>query len=423
MARQRIKRSRPRRPKRHVTYPRSQSTYQRPSNGWLRNIGSAAQFAWNNRKTIGNIASAGYKTAKGFFKNSKKTKNGKGTYTRQALQGTSQHNDASSRYFKCVLRKGRRGALNSIMHKKYHFKFVEDWDATITTSDGQQSVSTLRSIGSNAQIKGTVLTTTRSSIDGTSRSYYELNPFRTNTGSAIFPIGVPGTPINAEKIYYKRVTGSLKLVNLANISMHCTIYWLYCKKDTDKIPDNLWVDAITQEGMGGTVVVPSGTPTTGVSTPGVPVIYNLGQNPFMYKTFKDHWRVLEKKVYYLQGGDQIDTNFNFVYNKLLDKRVLTEVPATTLYCANYSIVPFMICHGGLVGIGTTGIPTGSASEVTTGSGKVGVMITQTHEFGPVPAETRYPTIQYYGGIVESGIAPAGDQMIIDTDVKSAVVIV
>lgn len=375
-----------------------------PGRGWQL-VRKAGNWAWKNRQTIGKaskVAWKGYKAWKG-----SKTKTATTTTKfKQAVQGTSQHNDTSSRYFRHTVRKGRKGVIQKLMRQKHHFKFTEDWTNIFTSLEGRQGFGFFKCIATRAQMLGSAgpfLRTGNTAALTSAANPFELNPYRVNSGSAIFAAGTTAIPMLNDKIYYKSVVGTCKVINMTTVATHVTIYWLMTKKDTFFGPNDVWQQAIDAEKMGTANAGPATLTTDPDATPGAPLNVNVGQNPFMYRHFKQYWRVLEKKVYYLQGGDEIDTNFKFEYNKLLDRSVINSMPNNT-FIANYTIVPFVIFKGSLVGATVTSgdppLPVFPSPEVTIGACRLGVYINQTHEYGPVPAELRTPTTHYFPGAVE-----------------------
>lgn len=306
------------------------------------------------------------------------------------------------------------------MKKKHHFKFTEDWNTVVSSTEGRQNSAILKTFGSRQQVQGIIspVSMDRNNPIATSRSYYEMNPYRANGGSVIFPPGVASVPMSNDKIYYKCVLGTLKIINLTTLATEVKVYWLKCKRDAYWGPNEIWDHALTDESMGSAANIPAATTGVATATPGAPIRQNIGQNPFHLQTFKAHYKVLQKNVYYLQGGDEVDTNFRFEYNKILDKSVLEETPVNTVqpteFLANYTVIPYVIFNGSLIGVGTP------ATEVTNGVAKLGFYVNQTHEFGPVPAELKTPTTNYFPGALEGANT---ERQIIDTDMSATVVVV
>lgn len=396
---------------------RTKSNY--PGSGWHL-VRKAGNWAWKNRELLKSGAKEGwkvYKSWKGTRPRYEGISNTKPLKT--ALQGTSQHNDTSTRFFKVTIRKGRKLRGNKINRKKHHFKYGEEWNQILTSNEGFQSMMDCKTIGSKEQLQGQPVNSSRQLIYTTAASYYELNPFRINTGSSIFP---PGTiaPMSNDQLYYRTVNGTLKIVNLESLATYVTILWCKCKKSTGSSPAVTWANAAANERMGSLIPGYPSTTTggTSVAAAGYTREIHVGNHPNMYQSFRDLWKIVHSEKFYLQGGDQIDTKFHFNINKLINRQTINEEP--TLFIGNMSIVPLVIQYGALAAISDLAGAT-AGTEVVHGITKTGVAIIQNHEFGPVPAETRTPTGQFFPGMVHGISGPTGpihvvqERQIDDTD--------
>lgn len=333
------------------------------------------------------------------------------TYTKRmksVMQGTSQHNDASTRSFSKTLKKRTRKRLPG----DTRFRFTESWDVIINGEEGKQAVSALKAIAPLAMYNGSASVTSRQSINGCAVNPYELNPHKSTSGSTLYP-GIPGaTAISNDKLYHKTVFGKCHVANLTNVPTVVKLYWLLCKKTTKYDPSQTFANALTDIKMTGTgmgyqpdVQVPS-------ATPGIPGVNEVGLSPFQLQMFKNVWKNLHCEVFTLQGGDQVSTSFKFKLNRLINRSTFEEFDATAdVYVGGYTIIPLLICNAGLVTVndGSPGNP-----EVTYGKPKVGVLICQTHVFEPIADVMRNPTYQWFAGHVSK--TPAHTEgIIIDTD--------
>lgn len=372
--------------------------------GHWRNLAKGVRTAWKHRKAIGNAAKSTANFLKPYFRKRiplgdtysgyGKARVGGQRAFRQSLQGTSQHNDTSTRFFKYTVRKGRK--KGNSMRKKHHFKYGEEWNVILTTDEGYQNAADLRSIGTKEQLVGSPVVGTRALFYSTAASYYELNPYRINTGSTIFPAGTVGTSWANDKIYYRSVNGTLKVVNLESLATYIQIYWCKCKKSTGESPVTTWRNSATTERMGSTPSAPQDQTTDATAVAGYTTERMIGNHPNMYKAFRDYWQIVHSEKTYLQGGDQVDFKFHFNINKLLHRDTYSREPG--LFVANMSIVPIIIQYGALAGISDVVAAT-AATEVVHGATKTGIAIIQNHEFGPVPSEARVPTGQFFPGMV------------------------
>lgn len=390
---------------------------------YLRSLKKGIKFAWKHRNQIRQYAKGTANAIKSFRKNwnapkrGGKAKVGGAKRLKSSLQGTSQHNDASSRFFKVTIRKGRRLKNKSIVKKKHHFKYGEEWNIINTSAEGVQNWVECKSIGSQQQLLGSPISASRSLFYSTAASYYELNPYRVNGGSSIFPAGTTGTPMANDKLYYRSVNGTLKIVNLTSLATYVQILWCKCKKSTGNSPGTTWQAATVAEQMGSSAPVSVTTTLVPVATAGFTNSFAIGNHPNMYQAFRDYWKIVHVEKTYLQGGDQVDWKFHFNINKLLNKPTYSQEPA--LFVANMSIVPLVIQYGALAAISDTASAT-TTSEVVHGITRLGIAITQNHEFGPVPAEMKTPTGQFFPGMVRGdGLGPTGhviqERQIDDTD--------
>lgn len=329
------------------------------------------------------------------------------------LQGTSQHNDTSSKRFRVV--------LNKPWYKSKFgtaFRFTETWDGVFTTKEGKQDIAFLRVFGNRSQLQGGTPTTLRADPQLSFVNFYELNPYRANGGSTLFPAGSAATVAANDMIFYRSVYGKVAMINLTNLATQVKIYWFLCKKDTAKSPDTIWIDGLNAMAMGLAAAPDVMSTTVAVNTPGLPSYDDLGQSPFNVKEFKQFYKPVHSETVILQGGDQRDVNFRFEINRLIKKQAILD--RASAFLAGLTVVPFAIIKGSLVAVGDTGGAT-EGSEVTVGKTKVGFMCTNTHVFYPVPAENKTPTTVTYNGVVSSLVGHIVDEeMVIDTDVISKV---
>jgi len=325
--------------------------------------------------------------------------------TKSIQQAISQHNNMSVRSFKWTRRRG------APLKKKVAYKYMSTWDTVVNGSEGIQALGVLKNIGTKFQMLGTT-STARGDPARDADSYYDLNPYRNLTGSAIFPTQAasPGAGYSSDKIMYKYVSGTVSALSMASIAQKVDILWCMCKKDSNDSPIDTWDNILFSMRMGTTPAVPASVTTSTTATPGAGAMTNPGAHPQQLVAWREMWRVIHTERLLLQPGDQVDINFFFRINRLIDKINIDRSVST--YMANYTIVPIVIQLGGLFGIFDTGA---TATEVTYGATKVGYHVKQIHTFQALPATARQPVTRFYPGAVVGTHTTTG-QHVIDTDI-------
>lgn len=309
------------------------------------------------------------------------------------LQSISQHNDTSAKSFSITLGKPWYKSKFGTA-----FKYTETWQVIQTSFESKQSFVELKNIGTRSQLAG-LPSNTRSNAATHGISPYEINPYRANGGSIIYPAGAAGTAAANDMFYYKSVIGKTMFLNCTTISVTCKVHWLLCKRDTNFSPAALWAQGLAAEQMGSVLAVSQASTVITTATAGQPDNTFVGQSPFAVKEFRKFWKPIHSESFVLQAGDQRDINFKININKLIKKQAIVD--RVTLYMANHTIIPFLIYHGSLVGV--SDIPAATkVSEIVYGVAKVGMVTNYTHTYLPVSAENKTPAVQQFEGIV-SGV--------------------
>lgn len=373
--------------------------------GIARNLFS---YGYRNRHNLANLGRAAYRSAKGVFRRKRRQAPPatKPKVARAIAQGASQHNDTSSRSFVSTIRKGTKKPT------KTRFMYMETWQLVSNSAESQQEALLCKCIGSRDQVIGNT-SNLRSSFFSIAESPYELNPYRANGGSATFPAGAAGTPMQNDKLYYRSVFGKLSLLNMANLASHVRVYWCLAKVDTGNHPVLTWQGAIGDMAMGSANPLIASLTTTPAATPGFATRFDPGTSPLSYAMFRKTWKVLHMESFNLQGGDEVDVSFKFNYNRYITKSELSQRP--TLFLKGISIVPFVVYYGSMCGVGDGPPAPTAATEVVYGQSRIGVIVQQTHVFEPVPAETKTPTSQVFYGLVSAPSHAIDERIIDDTD--------
>lgn len=311
--------------------------------------------------------------------------------TKSVQQAISQHNNLSTRSFKYTIRNGPP------LRKKVAYKYMSTWDTIISGSEGIQALGVLKSIGSRLQLLGTTSTARQDPLRDAD-NYYDLNPYKFLTGSGIFPTQAAsaGAAVASDKIMYKYVSGTLSVLGMESISQKVEVLWCLCKKDSNDSPFDTWDNTLFSMRMGTTPAVPSAFTTGNTATPGAGTPTNPGAHPSQLPGFREMWKIIRSEKLLVQPGDQIDINFFFKINRLIDKINMDR--SVTNYMGGYTIVPLIIQLGGLIGITETAQPS-PAVEVTHGATKVGYHLRLVHTFQALPATARLPVTRFFPGAV------------------------
>lgn len=291
-----------------------------------------------------------------------------------ALQAISQHNDWSSRPSRTVL----IGRWKSPVKTFGHFHLSHFYSGIIKQVEGRQGIGQGMEIFNLNQCLG-VTSNAVNNAGAWGTDPFQLNPYSVAPTTAIYP-GIAGVA-SEDKIFIKDVDHCLRIVSMTTIPQKIKIYWMLCKKNTTTSVAQLWTNLLDDTSLGqGAATAPTTLAGPLTFQPGKGFTNDLGRTPYQVPAFKKFWKLLSRDQMILQPGDEISVKRKFVYNRMLQKGMLEEVSG--LYVPGYTVLPFVIVEGSLVGISTAlGV---EATQVAPGSCKVGIFSKDTINFKATP---------------------------------------
>lgn len=334
-----------------------------------------------------------YNKAKQVYNNSGKSfgSNHNSNFRTTQLQGISQHNDWSKRPSKTII----VGRSEKLMKTLGMYKLTHQYSKVITGTQGNQTYATGMYIFSVLQCQGSTSgVRNSSSLWGT--SIYTLNPYSTAPSNAIYP-GIAGVAAE-DKVVIKDVKSEMRVLSMATIPQRVRVYWCLCRKATAASFITLWINCLADTTLGQGASAASNMISNTSYTPGAPGTTDIGRSPFELAAFRGYFKMLDKDQFILQPGDEITLTRKFVYNKVLMQGYASDM--TGSHAPKYTIVPFIIVDGSLVGIATTAGT--DAAEVSPGECKVGLMQTDTITLYATPVN-RYTINRQEPAIIKASI--------------------
>lgn len=339
-----------------------------------RNMGRAARFAWVNRRLIGR----GIKVAHKWYKGGYRTKN---TTQRKKKKDDaieiSQHNDLSLKhigFYKVP------GGVHRKTLASYTYRDIVPW--IVSSVEGKQAVDFPECIFTRPMIIGDTSTNFAERYR-LPDDFYNLNPYVTSMQASTFYPGPIPAIVSSDYLYIKNVKCTTRFLSMETIPQKVTCYWLMPNYDTGVNPITQWTSIInsknlTQGAAGARQVVGTTTAVGGAES-----INTLSSSPWIHPEFRKNWKCIKKQQFVLQPGDQRNLSFNIIYNKAINRNTFLNLRTAGEFMKGFTVFPMIIAEGGLVGVGAAAATT--ASEVTTGSTKVGVLTDYMYHFGALPA--------------------------------------
>lgn len=284
----------------------------------------------------------------------------------------STHNDLSMHKLpRFVMKKALKGNFSGMANHQ------ENYQQIFACPQGKQCAGFAEVLFSRGKLIGatapTVNVRTQAAID-----YYQLNPQAGNTGSTKFP-SVSGIRNDNAFLGVQSANIKMEFLSMQSVAQTVDLYFLMPKYDCGQDPIESWKDYLAAEALGLPAV--TGKTTYADLTPqeGGVNNENWGTDPFKTYHFQRMWKCLKKVSFVLQPGDQRNYEFPISYNKVAKRGTFIHDRIAGDYIAGWSIVPFFIIKGGLVGLSADGL-TSVAGEVGHSSTRVGVVATIDYKF-------------------------------------------
>lgn len=173
-------------------------------------------------------------------------------------------------------------------------------------------------------------------------SLFDANPNQSNIGGGLYSqVSLP----NDDRIVIRSVQYNLEFANFTAVSpVVIDLYWLLCKKNTNDFPETCWQNVLTSQAMGRSAAVQA--TNAAAYTAGYASSSMIGMRPEDAPAFKKIWKTLKKETYELAPGANVQLTYDFVYNKMIDKKFIQE--QATNYIAGLTLTPFAIFRGCVV---------------------------------------------------------------------------
>lgn len=376
---------------------RNTPTARRPyrSLGSLARVG--AKLLFKNRRKIADYLRGPSKKSRVFTKTN--------TYKGDDQIEISQHNDMSMKNIGVYRFKGGH-------YKKtegtYLYRDIVPW--VISSVAGKQAVDFPEVIFTQYQITGSTSTNFAERYR-LPDDLFLLNPNANPTPStAIYP-GPPTAVLSNDYMYIKHVKVATRFLSMETIPQKVTVYWVTPKYDSDQNPITQWESIVTSKNISQGSAGARSVVTTTTALGGAESINTLGSSPWQHIEFRKNWGLVKKQKFVLQPGDQRNITFKVVYNKAINRNTFVNL-RNNVFLAGYTVFPIVVIEGGLIGIGSDVAST--ASEVTTGPTKVGLLTDYQFVMGALP-QSRFSVHRHVDHQIINPDVSQYQRMIDDTD--------
>lgn len=239
---------------------------------------------------------------------------------------------------------------------------------------------------------------------------YFLNPFNAIPGSTFYPTP-PVNPNDTDYMFIKHIDVQTRFLSMETIPQKVTVYWCTPKFDNDATPMEAWERIINSKNLTQGPAAARSVVTTVNAIGGAESLNTLSSSPWHHAEFRKQWSSIKKQQFVLQPGDQRNLKFKIIYNKAVNRGTFKNI-RMALFLKGYSVFPLIIVEGGLIGVGSDVAST--ASEVTTGPTKVGVLTDYQYVLGALP-QSRFAVNRHVDHQIVNPDVSQYQRMIDDTD--------
>lgn len=240
---------------------------------------------------------------------------------------------------------------------------------------------------------------------------FELNPYVTPVYNNIYTQAL-GAIAENDKYFIKDTVQTLSFVSLQPTACRVEVYWLLCNVNTDRDPQQAWIDAVNSLRYAQPALA-EGAHTTAAITPNATGAGSVS-NPRTVppKGFYHYWKKLHYDVFMLQPGDNMSMVRTFVYNLMVQRNEIGD--SSNQFLKGISLCPLVVVNSAVVGIGADGqaFPPVDIDRVTYGRSKVGFLHSCKMNFAALPVN-RYEITRKEIGYVDGNSNNA--TAIIDAD--------
>ena len=265
----------------------------------------------------------------------------------------------------------------SVKHRKGEknlgfYRYEQAYGGYISGLAGLQTYTSIQTIGTPAQLCqsstiGTSVTTNHTSI-------LNMNPYLSNTGSAI--MSTTTIPLES-KFVVSEVDLNLEMTNMSAVGTLIDVYIVKAKKTGGTLMECLtcWNNTYANEAFGQ----PQGSAPSAVNGTAGTVGYQnqsfVGNLPNQAKLFSENWKIEAVKSVKLTAASTENIKINFKLNKVISKDIQAQYLAdANVYIKGQTYHVFTVSRGMIVN-DTTLLAT-SGEIPTYGQHKVGYILTQ-----------------------------------------------
>lgn len=331
--------------------------------------------------------------------------------------GTGQHNDLDKYHFNIYLKPaGHHKALGNYqyLHQNYGvYKQLEAYQGVFEPENfftASQMFDKPKSSGITDQNSWGV-------------NPFDLNPFRTNTGSDLF--GSTLRP-DLDKAHIKTVECMSMFNNGTTVPAHFEFIWFLCKKSTNTSPKNYW-QTLNQH-LGRDVGFASNPTIALAPSTSMGAIFpaTYGESPFAHKEFLKMWKPLFRKSEYIAPGDTKKFLYKIHMNKTLNRETLEQATGVTFdgtqtptafrneFIGGLSICMMVIVRPGIVYLNVSE----GFSSCTTGPTETGYVGSYKFSYDALPVSRQSVQVGYPQLVSETYELTSG-RIINDVDTAAA----
>jgi len=300
--------------------------------------------------------------------------------------------------FKSRARTKKRHQLTGI------WRYQQNHNDAFVTAAGTQAAFNLLTIGSRSNCY--VSTGAAYGFDQNYTALEQMNPYKANTGSSFVP-----TTTNQLNDRFMLGSCAVKgmVTNFSAIAAIVDIYVITPKILTNETPTSAWSNIDDGFGLGAATLPAPGTVAGGVigsNNVAIPFVH-----PHDNSRFRSVWKICGVKSMRLEGNSTELVNFDFKWNKVMQKNKYTTQAFNYIPNVTYA---FMVVQKGALVLDNT-VPT---RQATLGSTECGFVFTSRYICHSVKDNAGRLDGQFMVSEVPANVTTANQQLLNEVDVPT-----
>lgn len=280
-----------------------------------------------------------------------------------------------------------------------------------TLPAGQQSINSVVTAGNTNKL----LTSsgTGFGFDQNDTALEQVNPYLTNTGSALLPVVI--TPLQ-DMFALLKVEWDFEITNLSAVGSYVDIYIVKCKKATGSNPVASWVAGLATNSLGLASAV---YPTAGnfvAGSVGTALDSFPGAQPTESRLFSDFWSVTNKQTLTLTGNGTERINYCLNFGRVVKMTDVRQNNSNGIQYTPGNYVMFYVARGSLVLDKT--VP--ASPVVTFGSPLIAIAIGERSTMCGVSGNGARLDTNVQFAAIAAGATTANQSLLVETDISSSV---